>query len=593
MIPESFIQELLGRIDIVDVVERYVPLRKMGANYSACCPFHTEKSPSFTVSPSKQFYHCFGCGAHGSAISFLMQHAGIGFIDAVEELAGSIGLTVPQEESRKFAQAKRAEVAPLTELMASAARFYQQQLKSSPEAIDYLKQRGLTGEIAKQYGIGYAPSGWQALEAIFPDYAIPELETCGLVIRNEQGRRYDRFRERIMFPILDQRSNVIGFGGRVLGAGEPKYLNSPETPIFEKGRELYGLPQARQAIRDAGFVLVVEGYMDVVGLAQLGVQNAVATLGTAATAANVQRLLKTTHRVVFCFDRDAAGDRAAWKAMDVSLEFLTDDKVVEILQMSGNLDPDEYIREHGKEAFLREVQGATRLSEFLVRELVRQANPTSAEGRAQLVHLAKPLLQKVAAPVLRVQLTREIAQRAQLSQAEVEAECNLKPLARRSYAPPANRNRPRPSTIEFKLLEIIAPRPEWIARLPIDLIDEQSPEGAALAAIADMVTHGRLPAGGFGMLLEALRGSPHEVILATLAADMASDVDEETVAKDAESVFEDAVERLRHAVIVREIDSLTSRARAGLTPEERQRLTQLLTQKQGANSTNKGANSGG
>ena len=587
MIPDSFIQELLGRVDIVDVVERYVPLRKAGANYSACCPFHTEKSPSFTVSPTKQFYHCFGCGAHGSAISFLMQHAGIGFIDAVEELASSVGLTVPQEESRKFAQAKRAEAAPLTELMARAARFYQQQLTVAPEAVDYLRQRGLTGEIARHYGIGYAPPGWQALAEVFSDYNLVELETCGLVIRNDAGRRYDRFRERIMFPILDQRSNVIGFGGRVLGAGEPKYLNSPETPLFEKGRELYGLPQARQAIRDAGFVLVVEGYMDVVGLAQAGVQNVVATLGTAATASNVQRLLKATHRVVFCFDRDAAGDRAAWKAMDVSLEYLADDKIVEILQMSGNQDPDEFIREHGRDAFLREVQGATRLSEFLVRELVRQSNPTSAEGRAQLVHLAKPLLQKVAAPVLRVQLTREIAQRAQMAQAEVEVQCNLQPLARTRYVPQVARQRPRPTSVEYKLLQLIAPRPEWAARLPLDLIDSGTAEGAALLEIIELVTHGRLVAGGYGMLLEAMRGSAHEGIIAGLAEELAGPSDD-AEAQNAETVFNDSVAHLQHALIAEEIEQLTARARAGLTAQERARLAHLLVRKQGRSASGAG-----
>jgi DNA primase len=577
VIPQSFIQELLGRVDIVDIVERYVPLKKTGANLSACCPFHTEKSPSFTVSPAKQFYHCFGCGAHGTAISFLMEHAGVGFIDAVEELAGSVGLTVPQEDAHRAASARRAEAQPLTELMAQAARFYQQQLKASTEAVDYLKQRGLTGDIARHYGIGYAPPGWQALAEVFSNYAMHELDTCGLVISNDAGRRYDRFRERIMFPILDQRSNVIGFGGRVLGAGEPKYLNSPETPLFEKGRELYGLPQARAAIREAGFVLVVEGYMDVVGLAQAGVQNVVATLGTAATAANVQRLLKTTHRVIFCFDRDAAGDRAAWKAMDVSLEFLTDDKVVEILQMPGSQDPDEFIREHGKDAFLREVQSATRLSEFLIRELTRQANTSSAEGRAQLVHLAKPLLQKVAAPVLRVQLSREIAQRAQISQAEIEAQCNLKPLARTRFGTPGTRTRPRPSTVEFKLLELIAPRPEWAARVPLDLIDGQLPEGAALLAIAELVTHGQLPAGGYGLLLETLRGSAHESIVASLSEGMTSNDNAE--AEAAENVLNDAISHLQQSRLGLEIEALTARARHGLTSDERARLTRLLAHK--------------
>ncbi|HPB91445.1 MAG TPA: DNA primase, partial [Rugosibacter sp.] len=439
MIPDSFVQELLARVDIVDVVERYVPLRKGGANYSACCPFHSEKTPSFTVSPSKQFYHCFGCGAHGSAIGFVMQYSGIGFIDAIEELAASAGLIVPRAEKQRDVQVKKA---PLTDLMSRAMHFYREQLKNSPKAVDYLRARGLTGEIAAKFGLGYAPEGWQGLQQIFPNYNDEALIECGLLIQNDQGRRYDRFRDRIMFPILDQRSNVIGFGGRVIGNDEPKYLNSPETPLFEKGRELYGLPQARRAIQAHDAVLVVEGYMDVVGLAQHGVAHVVATLGTAATDANVQKLLKLASRVVFCFDRDSAGDRAAWRAMEVSLAHLADNKAVEILQMPGSQDPDEFIREHGMDAFMHQTKNATRLSEFLVRELVKNNPPVTAENRAKLVHEAKPLLQKIAAPILRIQIVKEIAARAQVSQAEVEAQCGLKPLMRNRYAPAQMKQRP-------------------------------------------------------------------------------------------------------------------------------------------------------
>ncbi len=574
MIPESFVQELLARVDIVDVVERYVPLRKAGANYSACCPFHSEKTPSFTVSQSKQFYHCFGCGAHGSAIGFLMQHAGIGFVEAVEDLAGSVGLQVPHEERNR---AERAKKAPLTELMARAMRFYREQLKVSPTAIDYLKGRGLTGEIAAKFGLGYAPDGWQNLDRVFDDYNEPALVECGLIIVNEQGRRYDRFRDRIMFPILDQRGNVIGFGGRVLGQGEPKYLNSPETPIFEKGRELYGLPQARKAIHEQDTVLVVEGYMDVVGLAQAGVENVVATLGTAATGANVQKLIKTASRVVFCFDRDSAGDRAAWKAMDVALEFVTDNKAVEILQMEGNQDPDEYVREHGKEAFVRYMNSATRLSEFFVRELMRQkdANPNTPEGRARLVHEAKPYLQKVSAPALRVQLTKDIARLAQMTQAEVEAICELKPLARSRYAPASMKHRPVPSSIEYKLLEVVLHKPTWAASLPLELVDTERPEGALLHAIADAIDHGELPAGGVGLLLEFFRGSIHEPLIAALAPSMSDDADWAAM----EALFNDAIAHLRHGARDAEIKALTERARQGLSAEEKRRLTELLAKK--------------
>ncbi|MDP2825629.1 MAG: DNA primase [Sulfuritalea sp.] len=585
MIPESFVQELLARIDIVDVVERYVPLRKAGANYSACCPFHSEKTPSFTVSPSKQFYHCFGCGAHGSAIGFLMQHAGIGFIEAVEDLASSAGLQVPHEERNAAARAKKA---PLTEPMARAMHFYREQLKASPKAVDYLKNRGLSGEIAAKFGLGYAPDGWQGLQQVFADYNDPALVECGLVIVNEQGRRYDRFRDRVMFPILDQRGNVIGFGGRVIGEGEPKYLNSPETPLFEKGRELYGLPQARKAIQEDDTVLVVEGYMDVVGLVQSGVENVVATLGTAATDVNVQRLLKLANRVVFCFDRDSAGDRAAWRAMEVSLGHLADNKTVEILQMPGNQDPDEYIREHGREAFVQQTRSATRLSEFLLRELVKQTNPNTAEGRARLVHEAKPLLQKMSAPILRVQLTKEIAHRAQVSQAEVEAQCGLKPLARSRYAPAQMKQRPVPSSIEYKLLQILLHKPEWAARLPLELIDRERVEGEALIVIADAIEHGELPAGGFGLLLEFFRDTPHETLVAGIAANMVEEVDLGAL----EGVFNDSVTRLRQTAVTNEINRLNARANeGGLNAEERKRLTELLAKKRPSASSSTGGGS--
>ena len=576
MIPDSFIQELLGRVDIVDVVERYVPLKKSGANFSACCPFHSEKSPSFTVSPSKQFYHCFGCGAHGSAISFLMQHAGVGFIDAVEDLATSVGLKVPQQERNVQAQEKRERVAPLTELMAGAMNYYREQLKVSPSAVAYLKKRGLTGEIAARFGLGYAPDGWQNLQKIFPDYDNPALVECGLVIVNEQGRRYDRFRDRVMFPIQDGRGNVIGFGGRVMGNDEPKYLNSPETPLFVKGTELYGLPQARKAIREEDTVLVVEGYMDVVGLAQWGVENVVATLGTAATEANVQKLLKQANRVVFCFDRDAAGDRAAWRAMEVSLSFLADNKVVEILQMPGNQDPDEFIREHGKEAFADQVRNATRLSEFLLRELTKQANTSSIEGRALLVHLAKPLLQKVSAPVLRVQLTKEIAARAQISQAEVEAKCELKPLARRQSAPARYAQRPSARSVEYQLLKLVVRSPALAARLPHGLVDSSLPEGAALMAISDAIEHGSQLGGDMATVMEYFRGSPHEAVLSSMAAAL-MDIDHDAGEDEAEFVA--IIDHLQNTLLSQEITVLVERARQGLNAEERAHLSELLARK--------------
>ena len=549
MIPESFIQELLSRVDIVDVVERYVPLKKAGANYSACCPFHSEKTPSFTVSASKQFYHCFGCGAHGSAISFVMQYSGLGFIDAVEDLASHVGMQVPRDAPERHAQ-NAARKAPLTELLARATKFYREQLKQSPKAVEYLKGRGLSGEIAARFGLGYSPEEWQGLQQVFPDYDDQALAECGLVIVNEQGRRYDRFRDRVMFPILDQRGNVIGFGGRVIGEGEPKYLNSPETPIFEKGRELYGLSQARKAIHEADTVIVVEGYMDVVGLAQLGVENVVASLGTATTGMHVQKLLKQASRVVFCFDRDSAGDRAARRAMENSLEYLADGKSVEILQMPGNQDPDEFVRENGKDAFQRLVANATRLSEFLVREVRKDISLGTAEGRASLVQEAKPLLQKIAAPVLRVQLTKEIASLAQLSQAEVEAQCGLKPIARgRPAFAPRGRVTTRP--LEHTLLQIVIQRPEWAVRVPLELLSADEEETSALNAIATQVAHG-LPVGGAGQMLESFRGQPCEATIAAMLSELAL---EEPDLATLELVLGDTIDGLRRRMVKNEINS--------------------------------------
>ena len=332
MIPDSFKQDLLNRVDIVEVVSRCVQLKKGGANFQGLCPFHSEKTPSFTVSPAKQFYHCLGCGAHGNAIGFLMAYSSLGYVDAVKELAASVGLQVPDERPRSAEEVARKEREPdLYAVMEKAMDFYRAELKRSPRAIDYLRGRGVAGEIAARFGIGYAPDGWQGLKEIFQDYSDSSLVECGLVIESE-GKRYDRFRDRVMFPIFNSRGNaVIGFGGRVLDSGEPKYLNSPETPLFQKGREVYGLARAIDAIRSGGRVLVVEGYMDVVALAQFGVGYAVATLGTATTPVHVAKLLRLADEVVFCFDGDAAGRKAAWRALEVSLPLAPDNKKMRFL----------------------------------------------------------------------------------------------------------------------------------------------------------------------------------------------------------------------------------------------------------------------
>ena len=367
MIPRDFIDTLLARVDIVDVIDRRVPLKKAGQNYQACCPFHSEKTPSFTVSPTKQFYHCFGCGAHGTALGFLMEYEHMSFPDAVAALAQDVGLPIP--ESAQEPDRPRPPPA-LWDALEQAAQLYKQQLKQTPHAIDYLKGRGLTGAIAARYGIGYAPDG-SPLKQVFADYSADALAASGLVIDGDRGR-YDRFRDRIMFPIRNIKGQIIGFGGRVLDKGEPKYLNSPETPLFHKGAELYGLFEARAAIKAAGRAIVVEGYMDVVALAQHGVEFAVAALGTATTPIHVRTLLRHTDRLIYAFDGDNAGRKAAWRALENSLEALQDGKEVSFLFLPEGEDPDSYIRTHGQAAFLQLLDTDTLpLSAFLVRELSR------------------------------------------------------------------------------------------------------------------------------------------------------------------------------------------------------------------------------
>ncbi len=427
LIPQSFIQDLINRVDIVGVVERYVPLKRAGANYVACCPFHSEKSPSFTVSPTKQFYHCFGCGAHGTAVGFVMEYTGAGFVDAVNELAQGAGMQVPEVSKIERPRGKTDEGDDLYEILLRAAQYYRQQLKTAPPAIAYLKQRGVSGEIAKQFGIGYAPDGWQNLQAPFPDYHAKGLVAAGLVVQGDEGKRYDRLRGRIVFPIVDQRGHIIGFGGRVLDQGEPKYLNSPETPLFEKGRELYGLYQGRRAIRDAGRVLVVEGYMDVVALAQHGIGYAVATLGTATTPVHVQKLLRQAEDIVFCFDGDDAGRRAAWRALENSIEHLADGKKVSFLFLPQGEDPDSYVRKLGKDAFEKLVADAQPLSQFMLRELSARTGLDTHEARARLLQEARPLVKRVAAPLLSLMLRKQLAALGGIGQDELDGLYEIRP----------------------------------------------------------------------------------------------------------------------------------------------------------------------
>ena len=474
-IPHGFIQELLNRVDVVEVVGRYVQLKKTGANLSGLCPFHSEKTPSFTVSPSKQFYHCFGCGKSGDAVNFLMEHNGLGFVEAVQDLAAQHGMQVPDDrtspQDRARAEAQRQKQTTLSDVLEKAAASYKKQLKTNAQAIDYLKQRGLTGAIAQRFGIGYAPAGWRHLSTVFPDYTSPLLEESGLVIhhRNEAAAsshsehanpaehpeqrqeqrpeqrssesRYDRFRHRIMFPIRNIKGQYIGFGGRVLGDEKPKYLNSPETPVFSKGRELYGLFEARQDLREHGFALVTEGYMDVVALAQLGFGNAVATLGTACTSDHVRKLFRYTDSIVFSFDGDTAGRNAARKALQAALPFASDTRSVKFLFLPEQHDPDSFIRAHGAEGFAQAVAQATPLSQFLRDAASAGCELSSTEGRARLSSQAGPLWQLLPEGAFKRQLLSELAHMIGLNSAELETLWgNTAPQQRTSANSPASSN---------------------------------------------------------------------------------------------------------------------------------------------------------
>ncbi len=423
MIPQGFIQDLLARADIVEVVGRHVTLKKAGINFKGLCPFHGEKSPSFIVSPSRQTYHCFGCGVHGNAVGFLMEHGGLGFVESVRELADGMGLQVPDDdttaEERERAAKAREQRLSLTDVLAKAMGHYREQLKRSERAIAYLKKRGLTGTIAARFGLGYAPPGSHALASAYARYDDPQLVEAGLVIHKqetgEEERRYDRFRDRIMFPIRNPKGEVIGFGGRILDSGEPKYLNSPETPVFVKGRELYGLYEARQAMRQRGHVLVTEGYMDVVALAQLGVPNAVATLGTACTAEHIAKLMRFTDAVVFSFDGDAAGRRAAARALEAVLPHASDTRSFRFLFLPPEHDPDSFIRAEGREAFERCIAEAIPLSAQLMAVAAADCDLATPEGRSRMLAQARPLFEQLPEGLLQAQMLNELAQRGGLS----------------------------------------------------------------------------------------------------------------------------------------------------------------------------------
>ncbi|TIH11076.1 DNA primase [Pseudomonas leptonychotis] len=444
LIPQSFIDDLLNRTDIVDVVASRIQLKKAGKNYTACCPFHKEKTPSFSVSPDKQFYYCFGCGAGGNALGFVMDHDQLDFPQAIEDLAKRAGMEVPREEGGRNNKPRQPTDSPLYPLLTAAAEFYKQALKNHPQrkaAIDYLKGRGLSGEIARDFGMGFAPPGWDNLHKHLASDSLQQkaMIDAGLLVENaESGKRYDRFRDRIMFPIRDSRGRVIAFGGRVLGDEKPKYLNSPETPVFHKGQELYGLFEARKHNRDLDEIMVVEGYMDVIALAQQGLRNAVATLGTATSEEHLKRLFRVVPSVLFCFDGDAAGRNAAWRALESTLSSLQDGRRARFLFLPDGEDPDTLVRSEGTDAFRARInQHAQPLADYFFQQLSEEADPRSLEGKAHLMTLAVPLIDKIPGNNLRALMRQRLSEITGLSG---EAMQQTAPAARSSQ--PSHNNAP-------------------------------------------------------------------------------------------------------------------------------------------------------
>ena len=418
LIPQDFIDDLIARADIVEVVGRRVQLKKAGREFKACCPFHDEKTPSFTVSPGKGFYHCFGCGAHGTAIGFLMEFDHMSFVEAIESLANSMGVEIPRSESDQ--PAKRYD--ELFSLMDAVARHWQSCLKETPEAVEYLKNRGIDGSTAKRFGIGFAPDGWSNVLDKFgqSEEATDRLLATGLVIRKDSGKHYDRFRDRITFPIRDARGRTIGFGGRTMGDGEPKYLNSPETVLFHKGRELYGMYEARQALRHIDRLVVVEGYMDTIALARNGIDYVVATLGTATTSEHLNHLFRLTENVYFSFDGDRAGTKAAWRALENALPQIREGRQIRFVFLPEGQDPDSYVNENGAEAFVQLLEAGLPLSEFLIRELASQVDMDTIDGRAKLAEMARPLVNRIPVGIYRELLLESLAESVGLSATKLE-----------------------------------------------------------------------------------------------------------------------------------------------------------------------------
>ncbi|NVJ57975.1 MAG: DNA primase [Vibrionaceae bacterium] len=576
-IPRSFIDDLLARLDIVDIIDARVKLKKKGKNYSACCPFHNEKTPSFSVSQEKQFYHCFGCGVHGNAIDFMMEYERLEFPEAIEELASFLGLDVPREQSSNGhfqsnrPQASTEQKRNLYDLMGSIAQFYRDQLKlsSSKIAIDYLKDRGLSGEVVQKFGIGYVADEWDLVRKNFGQNQQTQdmLVSGGMLIENDKGNRYDRFRGRVMFPIRDRRGRVIGFGGRVIGEGTPKYLNSPETPIFHKGKELYGLYEVMQAYREPSQILVVEGYMDVVALAQYGVDYSVASLGTSTTGDHIQLLFRQTNTVVCCYDGDRAGKEAAWRALENALQYLKTGNTLKFLFLPDGEDPDSYIRKYGKEAFEQQIKQATPLSNYLFDNLIEmhQLNLGSNEGKSALRAHASALINQIPDPYFQELLEKLLDERTGFD--------NRLRQARQK----TGETRPQPHkkikrTPMREVIALLVQNPSYAQLVP-DLSSVRDLTVPGLRLFVEVLEYcHQHPNISTGQLMENWRNTSHEALLSRLAGwEIPLDEDNE------QDIFLDSLDNILAQCVEKQIENLQAKERSvGLSTEERRELLALM-----------------
>ena len=581
-IPKSFIDELLTRTDIVDVIDARVPLRKAGKDYKACCPFHEEKTPSFTVSADKQFYHCFGCGAHGSAIGFLMDYDHMSFVEAVEELATRAGLAIPREAGVVVSENKD-NGADLLGLMREAARFYRQQLREHPQsnrAVEYLKRRGITGEIAHEFGLGFAPDGWDnLLRALGQDETSREaLARAGLAVKKDSGGYYDRFRDRVMFPIEDHRGRIVAFGGRVIDKGEPKYLNSPETPLFHKGRELYGLYHAREAIKRENRVMVVEGYMDVVALAQFDVDFAVATLGTATTRDHLERLFRHAPEIIFCFDGDRAGREAAWRALDNALAVMREGRQASFLFLPEGEDPDTLVRREGREAFLARAKAAIPLPDYFFSSLVQQVDLSRLDGRARLVELARPLLSKMPTGVLRQMMLDRLAELSRIDAGKLSVPLGNPevPTASNSTTRPMTGGRREPPSVIRLAIAMLLQHPSLAEQVPDEtaFADLDLPGMNLFLAVLQVLKS--TPRLNTASIVESFRDSEYKHNIAKLVVWR-----HPALEQNVEMEFTGLIDRLRDISATQRIERLLQRQRSGEANQaEKAELARLLREKQ-------------